>query len=323
VDTTLPARQRRASRGDDAAGVRHATPHELRAFLVVAETLHFSRASARLGVAQSTLSELVRRLEDKLGAVVLDRTPRRVRLTPAGTRLVPAARAALAALGRLQAVVDEPPDAQATLRVGVEAGGLAELNGPVLAAIAERLPFRRLAVRESLGAARAFAEQELDLAIARSPVARNLVANVVAQEERGLLVPPGHPLEYRGGGLADVLREPFVAVAPHHPPTRDYWLGTESRGGRDPVLGGAAHTLREVVDAVGHLGLLTTGCRSMLRATPMPEARLVSEPALAPNAIALVLRRDERRPEVRALVGVVRDVVAGMAGEAPGITAVR
>ena len=42
------------------------TPHELRAFLILADELHFGRAAAALGVAQSSLSELIRRLEAKV-----------------------------------------------------------------------------------------------------------------------------------------------------------------------------------------------------------------------------------------------------------------
>jgi DNA-binding transcriptional LysR family regulator len=262
-------------------------------------------------------------MEDKLDVVLLDRTSQRVALTPAGDRLIPAACAALDALGRLPAAVEGSRHAGATLCVGFEAGGLAELNGPALDAIAARLPSRRLEVREILGPRQTFGEHGLDLALVRSPVGEDLVAHPVAREERGILAPPGHPAAEGCGGLRDVAGEPFVAVAPHDDRARDYWLGADGRAGREPVIGGAARTLREMVEAVGHLGLLTTGCRSMLRATPMPGAVFARDPALPDNEIALALRREERRPEVLALVEVVRDVVAAMDGTAPGITAAR
>jgi DNA-binding transcriptional LysR family regulator len=64
----------------------------LRHFAVVAEELHFSRAAAKLYVAQQALSRDVRRLESRLGVKLFDRTTRRVALTVAGAELLRRAR---------------------------------------------------------------------------------------------------------------------------------------------------------------------------------------------------------------------------------------
>ncbi|MGW1723243.1 LysR family transcriptional regulator [Streptomyces sp. NPDC002306] len=76
---------------------RHLDPRLLRAFLAVAEELHFTRAAARLYVAQQALSRDVRRLERELGAELFVRTTRQVTLTADGERLVPSARRVLQA----------------------------------------------------------------------------------------------------------------------------------------------------------------------------------------------------------------------------------
>ncbi|MEY6568830.1 LysR family transcriptional regulator [Streptomyces sp. PGLac3x] len=76
-------------------------PRLLRAFLAVAEELHFTRAAARLYVAQQALSRDVRRLEAELGTELLVRSTRRAELTPDGERFVPYARRVLAAYEEL------------------------------------------------------------------------------------------------------------------------------------------------------------------------------------------------------------------------------
>lgn len=70
----------------------------IRTFLALAEELHFGRAAHRLRVAQSAVSQTLRALEEEIGAALLERSTRHVRLTPAGQQYVQHARAALAQL---------------------------------------------------------------------------------------------------------------------------------------------------------------------------------------------------------------------------------
>ncbi|MDX6762989.1 LysR family transcriptional regulator [Streptomyces sp. F8] len=76
---------------------RDVEPRLLRGFVAVAEELHFTRAAARLYVAQQALSRDVRRLEQTLAATLFVRTTRAVELTPDGHRLLPLARRVLRA----------------------------------------------------------------------------------------------------------------------------------------------------------------------------------------------------------------------------------
>ncbi|MER5218591.1 LysR family transcriptional regulator [Streptomyces sp. NPDC002838] len=92
---------------------------ELRAlqyFVTVGEELHFGRAAQRLHIVQSAVSQQIARLERDLGVRLLDRNSRRVRLTPAGERVLAAARDTLAAAARVRVVAGEPA---AVLRIGV------------------------------------------------------------------------------------------------------------------------------------------------------------------------------------------------------------
>jgi DNA-binding transcriptional LysR family regulator len=58
---------------------------ELECFIAVAEELSFTRAAERLHLAQPPLSRHVRTLEEKIGAALFLREPRKVSLTPAGS----------------------------------------------------------------------------------------------------------------------------------------------------------------------------------------------------------------------------------------------
>uniref|UniRef100_A0A9E8CND3 LysR family transcriptional regulator n=1 Tax=Bosea sp. NBC_00436 TaxID=2969620 RepID=A0A9E8CND3_9HYPH len=62
--------------------------NQLRWFQVVAEEHSFTRAAAKIGVAQSTLSYAIKQLEDRMGVRLLSRTTRNVAATTAGERLL-------------------------------------------------------------------------------------------------------------------------------------------------------------------------------------------------------------------------------------------
>src|SRR3954470_13136111 len=65
---------------------------QLRYFLAVATTRHFTRAAEETGVSQPTLSKQIHALEDDLGAPLFDRVRGNVTLTAAGETLLPLAR---------------------------------------------------------------------------------------------------------------------------------------------------------------------------------------------------------------------------------------
>ncbi len=85
---------------------------DLTAFVVVAEERSFTRAAARMGLSQSALSQIVRRLESRLGLRLLARTTRSVAPTEAGLRLLQTLTPALedldASIAALSALRDKP-----------------------------------------------------------------------------------------------------------------------------------------------------------------------------------------------------------------------
>lgn len=91
---------------------------DLTAFVVVSEERSFTRAAAKLGLSQSALSQIVRRLEARLGLRLLMRTTRSVAPTEAGLRLLQTLKPALEDLDASVAALSELRDKPAgTIRI--------------------------------------------------------------------------------------------------------------------------------------------------------------------------------------------------------------
>ncbi|MFM9447654.1 LysR family transcriptional regulator [Streptomyces acidiscabies] len=172
-------------------------PRLLRVFLAVAEELHFTRAAARLFVAQQALSRDVRRLERELGADLFVRTTRQVTLTPDGERLLPYARRVLDAQEELCAAFGRPRP----LLVDLNSPGLR--TGSLVLERARRLaPDHELMARFESGLTWAAAEMiagRLDTSFGRyaglAPALRaRLDHQLVRYEPMAVLLPEGHRL---------------------------------------------------------------------------------------------------------------------------------
>ena len=116
-------------------------------FAVLAEAGGFTRAGARLGVSSSAVSQTIRKLEERLGVVLVQRTTRSVRLTEAGERLyagvAPALEMVRGALDDLGNIAREP---RGTVRLHVTTGAHDFLAGALVVDFLARHPHVRLAV---------------------------------------------------------------------------------------------------------------------------------------------------------------------------------
>ncbi|OIJ86390.1 LysR family transcriptional regulator [Streptomyces sp. MUSC 14] len=175
-------------------------PRLLRAFVAVAEELHFTRAAARLYVAQQALSRDVRRLERELGAELFLRSTRQVMLTADGERLLPYARRVLAAQDELLAACTSFGQARPLL-VDLNSPGLVT-GRRVLHRARELAPDCELMARyESglTGAAEQILSGRLDVSFGRfaglDPALRSgLERQPVRYEPMAVVLPEEHPL---------------------------------------------------------------------------------------------------------------------------------
>ncbi|NUW38856.1 LysR family transcriptional regulator [Nonomuraea rhodomycinica] len=240
-------------------------PRLLRAFVAVAEELHFGRAAARLYLAQQALSRDVRRLEEQLGAALFTRSTRRVELTPAGARLMPGARRLLALHDEL---VAEVSGARGPLLVDVNMQGH-EAPRPLVRA-RELAPGVEMLARFHGGLASGVAamrEGRLDVSFGRfaglpAHVRKGLTQVPVRLDRLAVLVPADHalaaleevplgvlagfPLDAMAGNpattewtdLGERLAEEFglTLAAPHAPPVGPDEMSLYLRRHREPVL---------------------------------------------------------------------------------------
>lgn len=184
-------------------------PRLLRAFVTVAEELHFTRAAARLYVAQQALSRDVRRLERELGAELFVRTTRQVTLTADGERLVPHARRVLAAQEALLAAFGQARP----LLVDLNSPGLGTPRR-VLHRARELAPEHELMARYESGLTGAAGELlagRIDVSFGRfagldPALRRQLEHRIVRYEPMAVVLPQDHRL----ASLAEV---PLAALA--------------------------------------------------------------------------------------------------------------
>jgi DNA-binding transcriptional LysR family regulator len=114
-------------------------------FLAVAEAKGFRAAGRRLGVSGSAVSHALRRLEERLGVSLVQRTTRSVRLTEAGERLYGSVRPALEeARAAVRAVGDLAAEPRGLLRLHVSMDAESFLEGPMLTDFLTAHPHIRL-----------------------------------------------------------------------------------------------------------------------------------------------------------------------------------
>ncbi|MFE7229453.1 hydrogen peroxide-inducible genes activator [Streptomyces sp. NPDC002405] len=180
---------------------------QLRAFAAVAEHLHFRDAAAAIGVSQPALSGAVSSLEEALGVTLLERTTRKVLLSPAGERLAVRAKAVL---GEVGALLEEAEAVRApftgVLRLGVIPTVAPYLLPTVLRLVHDRYPDLDLQVHEEQTAnlLDGLAGGRLDLLLLAVPLGVPGVVELPLFDEDFVLVTP---LDHRLGGREGIPRE--------------------------------------------------------------------------------------------------------------------
>lgn len=286
----------------------------LRHFVTLAEELHFGRAAKRLAMTQPPLSQSLGKLERELGVRLLERTRRKVALTPAGAAFLEEARATLARAAQASEAARRAARGETgRLTVGFLAATAYTLLPLILRDFARAFPGVKLELRELLlpRQVEALLRAEIDIGLLRPPVAEaELESETIVTEPFVVALPARHPLGALGripaGRLAG---EPFVLFPRQpglvfHDIVMDYCL----RAGFRPRVAQEANQTHTVV------GLVSAGIGVALVPASTRKIRLagvVYRPlrGAAPRSrTALAWRRGDASPVVKAFLDVARGV---------------
>lgn len=190
----------------------------LRYFVAVAEELSFTRAAARLHIAQPPLSTQIRCLEEELGAELFVRDKRRIYLTQAGSQLLDRARSILADAEEAKILTrSAAAGVIATLHLGYTASSMFTDRVPnVVRAFRTANPCVLLHLHEmtSLDQCRALQERALDVGLLRKPdipVPEGVVIDPWLQTPLIVAIRSEHPLAASESlNLADLGTEPLI-----------------------------------------------------------------------------------------------------------------
>jgi DNA-binding transcriptional LysR family regulator len=269
----------------------------VRYFTVVADHLHFGRAAAALCIAQPSLSRQIRRLEQQLGARLLDRTPQGTRLTEAGEVFLPLAKALLRSAAQAAArtrAAAEP----SRITIGFTTGIIVT---PAVRELRHRHPDAdvhplHLAWTERRAA---LLDHRVDATVTRLPFPTDqLHVTVLYDEPRVLLMPLDHRLAGKESvTLDDIADEPLLRVP--DPAWNAFWRIDPRPDGSPAPDGPLAEALEDKLEliAAGQAMMISAGLRShSLR----PDLTTVPLHGVEPSHVVLATRAGDRNRLVAA-----------------------
>ncbi len=286
---------------------------QLQYFVAVVEEGNFTRAAARCHISQPALSQQIQKLERECGTQLLDRSSRRVRVTPAGKALYEKARTILAlATDMFEEVQQHSAYGSGRAVLGAIPTVAPYLLPELLTEFRRSFPEAEVIVHEDLteNLLAACRSGEVDLAIMAEPVDEpGLKVQALGSEPLLLALPSDHPLaRKRAASLRQLEREPFVLISEVHCLGRQI-LELCTREGYNPTVrcqSAQLLTVQRLVEAGMGISLI-----------PEMATRSNVCPGVVYRRIArqrpertLVVVRHEQRPQSGAVLALLDAVIA-------------
>lgn len=266
---------------------------DLHYLVALADHRHFGRAAAASFVSQPTLSTQIRKLEDELGVTLIERSPRKVMLTPAGSELADRARRILAEVEQLKEAARRARDPEAgRVRLGIFPTLAPYLLPHVMPRLRARFPRLELLLAEDKTeiVLKQLREGRLDAGVLALPLHEDsLHVEFLFEEPFMLATPASHRLarHHHDLTLRDLAGEHLLLLEDGHC-LRDQALDVCAHAGageHDGFRATSLETLRQMVAAGVGITLLPTlavkppvaepdGLSVLRFATPPPSRRI-------------------------------------------------
>jgi len=281
-----------------------------RAFLAVAEELHFGRAARRLHIAQPPLSRMIRALEDDLQASLFERTSHRVSLTAVGEGLVEPARELVMQSERIVHLARRLQAGElGRVRLGFAGASVNSVVSSLVRNLRERQPdiaVELSGAQLSEPGLRNLLSSRLDAIVGRwDALPADVDSCVLAREDLLIALPAGHPLAQQSSiSATDLAEEAWVVLPGGGGATLSSRLTDLARRGRfvPRVVETAPDSATQLlmVDAGRGVALTFSGVRANI-----PVASVAFRPVradLGEVQVRLAWRRDDPNPALASLV---------------------
>src|ERR1700761_2361392 len=187
----------------------------LRNFIKLAETLHFTKASEQVFMAQPALSRQIRQLEESIGAELFKRNKRNVSLTKAGVYFKQAAQHTLDQLDYAINRAKQIHNGEAgEIRIGYTHSIVQTILPRIVKEIRAEFPDVKTVLREmnNYEQYRDLTEQKIDIGFATNPIVPdNLKSNIFYEDVFVVVLPVNHPLLANSPfNLSALAGEPFI-----------------------------------------------------------------------------------------------------------------
>jgi LysR family transcriptional regulator, hydrogen peroxide-inducible genes activator len=293
---------------------------DLHYLITLAELRHFARAAERCNVSQPTLSMQIKKIEDELGVQLIERSPRKLMLTPAGVDIVARARRVMAEVEQMHETARRTADPEAgSVRFGIFPTLAPYLLPHVVPNIRKCFPRLELLLVEEKTEIilKMLREGRLDCAVLALPLHEDwLHIEFLFDEPFMLAVPAKHPLALHRNLQLNELSEQHLLLLEDGHCLRDQALEVCTLAGAGEKEGFRAtslETLRQMVAAGVGITLLP------ILAVKPPVAtseyiRLLPFKNPAPiRSVALVWRKTSATSEfLKKLADVLRDLPKGL-----------
>jgi DNA-binding transcriptional LysR family regulator len=281
----------------------------VRYFTVVAEHGNFGRAAAALHLAQPSLSRQIQRLEEQLGARLLDRTPQGSHLTEAGQVFLPQAQALLRSAHQV-ATKTRAAARPSTITIGYT-GNL--IVTPAVRDLRRHYPDADVNTLhlDWNGVHTALLDHRVDAAVAREPFpTERLRVTVLYDEPRVLVVPTFHRLAGKQSvTLDDIVDEPLVRYT--DPAWDAFWRIDPRPDGHPAPEGPLVETLEDKHELVAGGQALAIAPARDQNSTLRHDLTTVPIEGIEPSQVVLATRANERSSLVTAFRESARTHLTG------------